>query len=237
MSFVEMSDVMSTIEEVVKSAVQAVGGKLKDEKFPVFKYQDAIKQFGADKFDIRTEEEKKEGKLAFAWVVNFPFFKQVDKKDVAEVRDGKSGWTFTHNPFSTPIKEHIAQHLAGENIGEIVTAQYDLVCNGFEAGGGSIRAHQPEVLKATMRIMGYSDEEIQDSIGHMLEAFEVGTPPHGGIALGIDRLVMLLAKETSLKEAIAFPMTSTGRTAVMDAPAVVKEEQLKELGLQIRAVK
>jgi len=237
MSFVEQQDVMDTVENVVKTAVKAVGGKLKDETFPVIEYKTVLEKYGADKFDLRTDQEKKNGVLAFAWVVKFPFFKKVDTKDVAEVRDGKSGWTFTHNPFSTPIKEHIKWHLAGEHIGEIITAQYDLVCNGFEAGGGSIRAHQPEVLKATMRTMGYSETEIQDSIGHMLEAFEVGTPPHGGIALGIDRLVMLLAQETSLKEVIAFPMTSTGRTAVMDAPAMAREDQLKELGLQVREEK
>jgi aspartyl-tRNA synthetase len=234
MSFAKQEDVMRIVENTVKTAVKAVGGKLQKEQFPVYDYADAVKQFGADKFDLRSEEEKKDGTLAFAWVVKFPFFKKVDKSDVAETRDGKSGWTFTHNPFSRPIDEHLEWHLKGEHIGEILTTQYDLVCNGYEAGGGSIRAHEPEVLKATMRTMGYSDEEIQASIGHMLEAFEVGTPPHGGIALGLDRHVMILAGETSLKEAIAFPMTSTGRTAVMDAPCPVNDDQLKELGLKLR---
>lgn len=233
MSFVDQKDVMQLVEEMTKFAVKSVGGKLKDEVFPVFEYSEAIKKFGADKFDLRTAEEKEAGVLSFAWVVSFPFFKKVDIQDAAEVADGKSGWTFTHNPFSTPIPEHITQHLEGKDIANIVTAQYDLVCNGYEAGGGSIRAHQPEVLKATFKIMGYSDEEIEAGIGHMLEAFEVGTPPHGGIALGLDRLVMLLANETSLKEAIAFPMTASGRTAIMDAPAPVTDKQLKELHIQV----
>ncbi|GIK83947.1 MAG: hypothetical protein BroJett025_05690 [Patescibacteria group bacterium] len=233
MSFVEQKDVMQTVEEMTKSAVKAVGGKLKDETFPVFTYEEAIKKFGADKFDLRTEQEKEAGVLAFAWVVSFPFFKKVDTADAAEVADGKSGWTFTHNPFSTPIPEHVEQHLKGESIEKIVTAQYDLVCNGYEAGGGSIRAHRADVLKATFKIMGYSEEEIQSGIGHMLEAFEVGTPPHGGIALGLDRLVMLLAGETSLREAIAFPMTASGKTAVMDAPAEVSEKQLTELHIKV----
>ena len=108
-----------------------------------------------------------------------------------------------------------------------------MVCNGYEAGGGSIRAHKSEILKATFKVMGNSDEEIQKGIGHMLDAFEMGTPPHGGIALGIDRLVMMLSGETSLKEAIAFPMTSSGKTAVMDAPSELTAEQLKELHLKI----
>ncbi len=233
MSFVKREDVMKTVEDVVKQSVKAVGGKLKDETFPVFDYKDAMAKFGADKFDLRTEEEKAAGVLSFAWVINFPFFKKVDTSDAAEVMDGKSGWTFTHNPFSSPIPEHEEWLLKGERVGEILTTQYDLVCNGYEAGGGSIRAHRPELLRATFKVMGYSDAEIQDGVGHMLEAFEVGTPPHGGIALGLDRHVMMLANEDSLREVIAFPMTSSGKTAVMDAPSTVSDEQLKELHLQI----
>jgi aspartyl-tRNA synthetase len=233
MSFVKREDVMATVESTVKQAIQAVGGKLKDETFPVIDYKDAIKKYGADKFDLRTEQEKKEGVLSFAWVINFPFFKKVDKADAAEVQDGKSGWTFTHNPFSAPLPEHEEWLLKGEKIGEILTTQYDLVCNGYEAGGGSIRAHKPELLLATFKIMGYSEAEVEESVGHMLEAFKVGTPPHGGIALGLDRHVMVLAGEDSIKEAIAFPMSSSGRTAVMDAPSPVAEAQLTELGLKL----
>ena len=234
MSFVDEFEVMKTVETAVKEAIGVVGGNLRGGNFPIYTYEEAMAQYGADKFDIRTEEEKKENVLAFAWVTRFPFFKKVDKADVAEVRDGKSGWTFTHNPFSKPIKEHEEWLLKGERIGEILTTQYDLVCNGFEVGGGSVRAHTGSMLRATFRIMGYSEEEIEESVGHMLEAFDVGTPPHGGIALGLDRIVMLLAAQESLKEVIAFPMTSKGRTAVMDAPSVVSEEQLKELGISVR---
>ncbi len=233
MSFVDRDAVMSQVEEMVKTAVKSVSGTLASEDFPVYSYQQAMDEFGADRFDLRTDAQKKDGTLAFAWVVDFPFFKKVDAKDAAEVRDGKSGWTFTHNPFSQPAAEHVEDHLAGTNLGSILTIQYDLVCNGYEVGGGSIRAHRPEVLEATFKNMGYSSEEIRSGVGHMLDAFKVGTPPHGGIALGLDRLVMLLAGEHSLKETIAFPMTSTGRTAVMDAPNQITPEQLKELGLAL----
>ena len=178
--------------------------------------------------------QKKQGLLSFAWVVNFPFFKKVDKADAAEVEDGKSGWTFTHNPFSAPQDEFLQDHLDGKNLDKILTTQYDLVCNGYEAGGGSIRAHDPKVLKATFKNMGYSDAEIEKSVGHMIRAFEVGTPPHGGIALGIERLIMVLAGESSLKEVVAFPMTSTGRTAVMSAPNEIDPKLLDELGLEIK---
>ena len=233
MSFVTREMVMQTVEEIVKSAVNEVGGKLKDQTFPVVDYKDAMEKYGADKFDLRSEEDKANGVLAFAWVINFPFFKKVDKKDAAEVRDGKSGWTFTHNPFSAPIPEHVQWLLAGEHIAEITTSQYDLVCNGLEVGGGSIRSYSSEQLAATYKIMGYSEEETHKSVGHMLEAFALGTPPHGGIALGVDRQVALLAGEDSIKEVIAFPMTSTGRTSVMDAPASVTDEQLAELGISV----
>jgi len=234
-SFVNRDQVMKRIENLVKTAVKGVGGNLKDETFPVFTYKEAMEKYGADKFDLRTEEEKKDNVLAFAWVVDFPFFKKVDKGDAAEMRDSKSGWTFTHNPFSSPLPEHEEWLLKGERIDEIMTAQYDLVCNGLEVGGGSIRAHKPEVLKATYKVMGYSEKETEESIGHMLEAFTFGAPPHGGIALGIDRHVALLSGEDSIKEVIAFPMTSTGRTAVTNAPSEVKDEQLKELGIKVAA--
>lgn len=232
-SFTDRDSNMTLIESVVKESVKAVGGTLKFEKFPVVTYQEAMETYGADKFDMRTEEEKEAGVLAFAWVVDFPFFKKVDTGDAAEVADGKSGWTFTHNPFSMPKPEHLAWHMKGENVEQILTTQYDLVCNGYEAGGGSIRAHTADILIATYKIMGYSDEEIEDGVGHMLEAFRLGTPPHGGIALGLDRHIMVLANETSLKEAIAFPMTGTGKTAVMDAPGPIDEGLLEELGISL----
>jgi aspartyl-tRNA synthetase len=186
-----------------------------------------MEKYGADKFDLRTEEDKKQGILAYAWVIDFPFFE----------KDDNGRWTFTHNPFSMPKPEHIEMLLKGESIGDILTTQYDLVCNGFEAGGGSIRAHKPELLKAVYQIMGNTDEEIEEKIGHMLEAFTYGTPPHGGIALGVERNVMNLSGESYLREVQAFPMTRKGQTAVMQAPKPLTPEQLIELGIQVRKEK
>lgn len=233
MSFVTQQDVMNTVEEVIKEAVKQVGGKLQNSTFPVIDYDVAMKKFKSDKFDLRSEKEKADNVLAFAWIVNFPFFKKVNSEDQAEVQDGKSGWTFTHNPFSMPKNEYLEDHLLGKNISEIKTTQYDLVCNGFEAGGGSIRAHKPEILEATFKIMGYSKKETEDNVGHMLEAFSYGAPPHGGIALGLDRHIMILSNDKSLKESIAFPMNSSGKTAVMDAPSYVSKKQLEELGIAV----
>lgn len=234
MSYVfEPEEVMAPVEEMIKAAVKKVGGKLQQEKFPVVTYQEAMEKYGADRFDLRTEAEKAAGVLAFAWVVRFPFFKKVDKSDAAEVLDGKSGWTFTHNPFSAAMPEDQADWLAGKRIGELQAAQYDLVCNGYEVGGGSIRAHTREMLLATYHIMGYTDEEVEASVGHMLQAFDLGTPPHGGLALGLDRLLMVLTGEESIKEVVAFPTTGAGKTSVMEAPAAVTDKQLRELNLEI----
>jgi aspartyl-tRNA synthetase len=232
-SFRTQEEVRAVMERMVKEAVTEVGGKLRDGDFPIFTYAEVIEKFGDDKFDIRTEDEKANNTLAFAWVTRYPMFKKVDKEDAAEIMDGKSGWTFTHNPFSGIIEEHWDMHLKGENIDQIEATQYDLVCNGYEMGSGSVRNHRPDLLRATYKIMGYTPEETEASIGHMIRAFEYGAPPHGGMALGIERLIMLLSNEASLKETVAFPMTYTGRTAVMDGPSELDPQILKDLSLEV----
>ncbi|MBY0539027.1 aspartate--tRNA ligase [Patescibacteria group bacterium] len=232
MSFVEMEDVMSTVEAMITQSVEKLGYKIKEKPFPRISYKDAMAKYGADKFDMRTEEDKANGVLAFAWVVNFPFFEKTDPS--TNSGQAKGEWTFTHNPFSMPIPEHVESLLKGENIGDILTTQYDLVCNGFETGGGSIRAHDPEILKATYRVMGNTDDETQEKVGHMLEAFKYGAPPHGGIAIGVERIAMTLANETQLREVQAFPMTRGGQTSVMKAPKELTKKQLNELGLELK---
>ena len=225
MSFVEMKDVMELVEGMTIHALEKIGGKIAKKPFPVFTYQEAIKQFGADKFDLRTEQEKEEGIMSFAWVINFPFFE----------KDKTGKWTFTHNPFSAPLnEEHEAMLLEGKDIEKIITSQYDLVCNGLEVAGGSIRTHKPEVLEAVFKIMGYKEEEIKEQFGHMLEAFTFGAPPHGGCAQGFERLLMAYLKEEYLREVQAFPQTGQGRTSVMDAPSELSEDQLKELHLKVQ---
>jgi len=112
--------------------------------------------------------------------------------------------------------------------------QYDLVLNGAEVMGGSIRTHSPEILKKNFEIMGHSSEQVDLRFGHILEAFKYGIPPHGGIAAGFDRLLMTILNERSIRETVAFPTTTSGNTAVMDAPSEVDEKQLKELGIRIK---
>ncbi len=224
MSFVTQEDVINMVESMMIYTVEKLGYTIREKPFPRITYKQAMEKYGADKFDMRTEEEKAKGILAYAWVIEFPFFEKTDA----------GRWTFTHNPFSMPIPEHIDMLMKGENVADILTTQYDLVCNGYESGGGSIRAHRKDILEATYRIMGYTKEQTEASVGHMLEAFELGTPPHGGIALGVERNIMNLTSETALREVQAFPMTRGGQTAVMEnAPGDLTTEQLLELGITV----
>jgi len=161
--------------------------------------------------------------LAFCWVIDFPFFQKTEN----------GGWTFTHNPFSAPKPEFMDDLMNKRNIENIITSQYDIVLNGFEVGGGSIRNHQAQALKKVFEIMGFSEERIIKNFGHMLEAFSYGTPPHGGIAWGIDRWVTLLRNEPNIREVIAFPKTGDARDLMMDAPSELEEKQLQELHISI----
>lgn len=224
MSFVEREDVMEMVEGMIIYAAEKLGFTVREKPFPRVSFEEAMQKHGSDKFDLRSASEKKAGVLAYAWVIDFPFFE----------RDQRSGkWAFTHNPFSNPLPDYREDLLAGRNIERILTSQYDLVCNGYEAGGGSIRAHEAEILEATYRIMGYSREETEASIGHMLEAFGFGAPPHGGIALGVERNLMNLTGETALREVVAFPMTASGNTSVMDAPSELNLETLLDLSIDV----
>ncbi len=222
MSFVEREDVLQTVEAMMIAVVEGMGFTVKQKPFPRISYAEAMATYGADKFDLRTEDDKQNGVLAYAWVIDFPFFEKTEE----------GGWTFTHNPFSQPLPQFLDDHRAGRNIEQILTSQYDLVCNGYEAGGGSIRAHDPEILRSTYKIMGYDDAAIEASVGHMLEAFSFGAPSHGGLALGVERNIMNLTGESYLREVQAFPMTSSGRTAVMDAPSALSATALTDLHIQ-----
>ncbi|MDR0795888.1 MAG: bifunctional amidotransferase subunit GatB/aspartate--tRNA ligase AspS [Tannerella sp.] len=156
-----------------------------------------------------------------AWIVDFPQFEKTD--------DG--GWTFSHNPFSMPKSEFLHDHLNGLNLGKILAQQYDLVLNGNEIGGGSIRAHRPEILEATYRNMGFDRQSMRKSIGHMLDAFQYGAPPHGGIAWGVDRLMMILEEKTSIREVIAFPKTGSGEELLFGSPSTISDKKIQEANI------
>lgn len=224
MSFVEREDVMALTEELLIRIVKELFPEktIQDIPFPRIPYREAMERYGTDRPDLR-KDKNDQNLLAFTWIVDFPFFE----------RDPKGGWTFTHNPFSAPLPEHMQALLSQEDIERIVAAQYDVVLNGWEIGGGSIRNHSAEALEAVFRIMGFSHERIQQNFGHMLRAFQFGAPPHGGIAWGFDRLVMALLNQPNIREVIAFPKTGDSRDPMMGAPNPVAEEQLQELGIRI----
>jgi aspartyl-tRNA synthetase len=232
MSFVEKEDVMDVNERLLINLVSKLypEKKIQQIPFPRITYKEAIEKYGNDRPDIR-EDKNDPNLLAFCWIIDFPFFERTDKSDNP---DTEGEWTFTHNPFSAPIKEHKEWLLEGKNIGEIITSQYDITLNGYEIGGGSIRAHQADVLKKVLNIIGHKDEDIERNFGHMLQAFKTGTPPHGGIAWGFDRLMMLLEDEPNIREVITFPKTGEGKDLMMESPSPVSTKQLKELSIEIK---
>ena len=163
--------------------------------------------------------------LAFAWVVDFPLFEE-------ELEDGH--YAPSHHMFTMPKREHIP--LLDTNPGEVLSEQYDLVCNGFEVAGGSIRIHERPLQRKIMELIGFSIEEAKDQFGHMLEAFEYGAPPHGGIAPGIDRIVALMAGEPNIREVMAFPKTAQATDLMSDTPSAVAPKQLQELHIALAEV-
>ncbi len=162
-----------------------------------------------------------ESKFKFAWVVDFPLlgWDEEGKRYVAE-----------HHPFTRPNEEDV--HLFETNPGEIRAQAYDLVLNGYEVGGGSMRIYKREVQEKMFQALGFSPEEAHEKFGFLMDAFEYGTPPHGGIAFGFDRLVMLLTGRTNLRETIAFPKTASATDLLCDAPSEVEPSQLEQLHIR-----
>jgi len=160
--------------------------------------------------------------MAFAWVVDFPMFawKEEEQK-----------WDAEHHPFTMPQLDDLPKFET--NPGDILSDAYDMVCNGYEMASGSIRIHRSDIQLKVFELLGLSGDQIEQKFGHMLEAFEYGAPPHGGMAPGIDRLVMLLADEPNIREVIAFPKNQAGRDVMADAPSEVEPKQLKELHIKV----
>ena len=161
--------------------------------------------------------------LAFAFVTDFPMF---------DWDDDAQRWDSTHHPFTAPAPGCEAM-LDGDDLSAIPSRAYDLVCNGSELASGSIRIHRREMQEKVFAILGYTPEQVQERFGHILEAFDYGAPPHGGIAPGIDRLVAILAGADSLREVIAFPKTQSGSDLLFGAPAPVDFPQLRDLGIRV----
>ncbi|OGE83625.1 MAG: hypothetical protein A3B10_00600 [Candidatus Doudnabacteria bacterium RIFCSPLOWO2_01_FULL_44_21] len=226
MSFVKEREVLDVVEGMYTQIAESLGKKIWKKPFPVFTYEEAIKQFKADKFDLRGDN-KDPDTLAFAWVVDFPLF---DKDDEGNL-------TFAHNPFSAPKPEHVEKLMHSQDLEHLRAQQYDLVCNGLEIASGGVRISDLAVQRKVFEIMGLSAEVTEERFGHLIHAYEYGAPPHAGMAPGLDRFVMLLANEENIREVIAFPVNSSGQTSVMDAPSEATEKQLKELHIKVEVPK
>jgi len=207
--------------EAVKSKVGAKAGDLilfaADARAIVNKVLGGLRLIFRDKLELADPDM-----LAFAWVVDFPMFawNEEEKK-----------WDAEHHPFTMPQLADLPKFET--NPADILSDAYDMVCNGYEMASGSIRIHLSDIQLKVFQLLGLSGDEIEQKFGHMLEAFEFGAPPHGGIAPGIDRLVMLLADEPNIREVVAFPKNQTGRDVMADAPSEVDPKQWKELHIKI----
>jgi aspartyl-tRNA synthetase len=161
-------------------------------------------------------------RFEFCWIVDFPMFEWSDEEKKVD---------FSHNPFSMP--QGGMEALESQDPLSILAYQYDIVCNGYELCSGAIRNHRPEIMLKAFEIAGYGPEVVEEQFGGMLNAFRYGAPPHGGLAPGIDRIVMLLAGQTAIREVIAFPLNQQGQDLMMNAPSEVDDKQLKELSIRL----
>lgn len=181
-----------------------------------------MEKYKSDKPDLRKDKNEK-NLLAYAWVLDFPMFEKLE--------DGRID--ATHHPFTAMADEDIIKLDEQSKIFEIKAKQYDLVLNGNEIFGGSIRTTDPLVISKVFEVLGHSKEAIRERFGHLLTAFSYGVPPHGGIASGLDRWLMAMLGEPSIREVIPFPTSGSGTTSVMDAPSRVDKKQLLELHVKV----
>lgn len=223
MSFVDREDVLQFVEKMMIEMVKSVvpDGKIKKTPFPRISYKESMEKYKTDKPDLREDKNNKK-EFAFAWIVDIPLFhySETDKKLV-------SG----HHLFTMPNPEDM-DNLENDPK-NIRSLSYDLVLNGFEIAGGSIRIHKKDIQNKIFKLLGLSEEEIERRFGHMLTAFEYGVPPHGGIAPGIDRIAAILAGEDAIREVMAYPKTGDARDVMMSAPSAITEKQLKDVHISL----
>src|SRR3989344_2902808 len=218
MSFVSQEDILQLMEGLIKRVWKEVLNVEAHTPFPRITYQEAMKKHNSDKPDMRKDKNNPK-EFAFLWVVDFPLF-QYDKEAKKHVAN--------HHPFTSPNMEDFKK-----NPEKARSIAYDLVLNGVEVGGGSIRIHDSEVQQKVFEILQINKEEQERKFKFLLDALKFGAPPHGGIALGLDRMLQLMLNTTSIREVIAFPKNSDGREVMLNAPSDVTDQQLKDLHVKI----
>ncbi len=222
-SFMETEEILLLVEEMMVEMIESLfpQKKIKKKPFPRITYNEAMEKWGCDSPDLR-ENKNDDKELAFAFVTDFPMFEKNEKGE----------WTSVHHPFTRTLEN--AEEIK-KDPGKIKALQYDLVLNGNEIAGGSLRSHKLDVLQAVFEVLGHSKQDIDQKFKHLFEAFSYGVPPHGGIAFGFERLLMVLQGEKNIREVMAFPKTGDGRELMMGSPSSnISEDQLKELKIEIK---
>lgn len=219
MSFVDQEDILQITEDWLIGLAGAVAPHKKIQKtpFPRMTYAESMEKYGTDKPDLRKDKNDPD-ELAFVWVTEFPMFeksKETGKPDAV------------HHPFTAPTEKDPAKLKAMDPF-ELLSDGYDIVLNGYEIGGGSIRITNADLQRTVFEILGLDKATIEARFGHMLEAYRYGAPTHGGIAPGLDRIIMLLAGEPNIREVIAFPKTGDARDPLTGAPAAASEQALAD---------
>ncbi|MCL4200054.1 aspartate--tRNA ligase [Patescibacteria group bacterium] len=232
MSFVTQDDILALTEEMFTTLIRLMfpTKHISQSPWPRLSHRDVMEKYGTDKPDLRKDKNDPD-ELAFSWTIDFPLFNE-QKDDDFFYGSGGAKFAPSHHMFTAPHPDDIP--LLDTDPLKVRGLQHDLVLNGFEVGGGSIRIHQAEVQAKVFDLIGFSEKQKQE-FSHMLTAFSYGVPPHGGIAPGIDRLMMALLGEPSVREVMAFPTSASGGTSVMDAPSNASPEQLAELGISVAA--
>ncbi len=230
MSFVTQEDILNLAESLFTELVKKIfpEKKIKETPWPRISHKMAKEKYGTDKPDLR-EDKNDPNELAFAWIVDFPLFTEQSSEDYF-YGSGAAKFAPSHHMFTAPHPDDIP--LLDSDPAKVRGLQHDMVLNGFEVGGGSIRIHQPEIQEKVFSLIGFSKEQ-KKQFNHMLTAFKYGVPPHGGIAPGVDRFTYVVLGEPSIREVIAYPTSSSGQTAVLDAPSDATPEQLRELSIKI----
>lgn len=230
MSFMTQEDILLLVENMfTKMIIETFPQKhFTTTPWPRIPHKEAIAKYGTDKPDLRVNKDDRD-ELAFSWTIDFPLFTEQSQEDFF-FGSGSAKYAPSHHMFTSPHPDDVP--LLDTDPAKVRGLQHDLVLNGFEVGGGSIRIHQADVQNKIFDLIGFSEEQ-KRQFDHMLTAFKYGVPPHGGIAPGIDRLLMALLGEPSVREVIAYPATASGAIAVMNAPSKASDGQLKELGIKV----